>query len=170
MAGYVFETARLRARHIAHHDVDDLVAVYGNRNVMRWVGDGEPLGRAACEEWVDTTQRNYAVRGYGMFALELRETGRVAGFCGLVHPAGQEVAELKYALREELWGRGLATEAARALLAYGRDAFGITRVIATTAPENETSHRVLRKVGMMAGELCREHDGALTLVFEWSAG
>lgn len=170
MGETLFETARLRARHLRHDDIDALLAVYGNRNVVRWVADGEPLDRSACETWVEVTHRNYATRGYGMVALELRDGGRIAGFCGLVHPGGQAEAEIKYALREELWGQGLATEAAAGMLAYGRAALGITRVIATTAPENEASHKVLLKAGMRRGELRPNDDGSFTQVFEWTAG
>jgi len=109
------------------------------------------------------------VRGYGMSALVLRDSGEVIGFCGLVHPGGQEVAELKYALLREHWGLGLATEAARGMLTYGESAFGIRRVIATTAPENEASHRVLGKCGMTHLETVPDADGDLVKTFVWVA-
>ena len=47
---------------------------------------------------------NYAKRGYGMFALEEKATGRVVGYCGIVHPGGQPEPEVKYALRRSHWG------------------------------------------------------------------
>jgi [ribosomal protein S5]-alanine N-acetyltransferase len=166
---FIFETPRLRARHLEPGDVDRMLAVYGDPAVVRWVGDGKPLTRADCETWVEVTHRNYAARGYGMVALVERASGAVVGFCGLVHPGGQEEAEIKYALHRDWWGKGLATEAAVALLAYGASRFGLTHVIATTAPENEASHRVLLKAGMERGELRREDDSSLTQVFVWRA-
>jgi RimJ/RimL family protein N-acetyltransferase len=87
-----------------------------------------------------------------------------------VHPPGRVQPEIKYALRRDCWGRGLATEAAAGLLAYAHAAFGIERVIATTAPENEASHRVLLKAGMQRGELRRNEDGSFTQFFVWTAG
>jgi ribosomal-protein-alanine N-acetyltransferase len=165
----IFETPRLRARHIEPGDVEQMLAVYGDPEVVRWVGDGTPLDRAGCEKWVEVTHRNYATRGYGMIALVERHSGAVVGFCGLVHPGGQAEAEIKYALHRDWWGKGLATEAATALLAYGAARFGLASVIATTAPENEASHRVLLKAGMERGELRREDDGSLTQLFVWRA-
>lgn len=166
----VFETDRLIARRIEPADATAMHAVYGDENAMRWVGDGVPLDLAQCKQWVEVTHRNYAARGYGMFALVSRQSGEVIGFCGLVHPGGQPEAEIKYALRREFWGRGLASEAAAAMLAAGASRFGLRRVIATTAPENTASHRVLLKAGMHLGSLRRDDDGTETQVFEWAAG
>lgn len=168
----IFATPRLRGRRLVPADVDALLEVYGDAEAMRWVGDGQPLDRAACERWIDVTLRNYATRGYGMFALVDRAgegSDAVIGFAGLVHPGGQREAELKYALRRASWGRGLATEAAAALLACGAARFGLERVIATAYPDNLASHRVLEKAGMRRGELRREDDGSDTQLFEWTA-
>jgi RimJ/RimL family protein N-acetyltransferase len=163
----VFKTPRLRVRRLVHGDVDALHRVYGDVDVVRWVGDGVPLDRAGCATWVDVTLHNYASRGYGMFALEQRHSGEVAGFCGLVHPGGQQEAEIKYALGRQWWGMGLATEAAAALLAYGSAEFGLIYVIATTALENTASHRVLLKAGITRGALRHNDDGSATQLFEW---
>ena len=114
---------------------------------MRWVGDGQPITQAACEQWLAVTQANYAKRGYGMFALEDRRTGSVLGFCGIVHPGGQPEPEVKYAFLRAYWGGGLATEALTALVAYGARAHALTQLTATAAPANAASHRVLLGIG-----------------------
>lgn len=167
MSGTLFETTRLTARRLTADDVDALHDVYGDADAMRWVGDGQPLDRAQCAHWVEVTHNNYAARGYGMTALVERSTGTVVGFMGLVHPGGQEAAELKYALRRTYWGRGLATEAAHAMLDYGHRAFGLTCVIATVAPEHKASQQVLLKAGMQAQELRPNDDGTFTQMFAW---
>jgi L-amino acid N-acyltransferase YncA len=66
--------------------------------------------------------------------------------------------------------KGYATEAAAALLTYGASHFGLTEVIATIAPENEASHRVLLKVGMERGALRRNEDASFTQLFAWRPG
>ena len=167
MATLIFETPRLAARHVEWPDVDAMFAVYGDRAVVRWVGDGEPLERAQCEEWVEVTHRNYTKLGYGMYALLDRQTGAIVGFCGLVHPGGQADAEIKYALRREWWAKGVATEAAVALPESGAAHLGLAKVIATTAPANVPSQRVLLKAGMRRDELRRNDDGSFTQVFVW---
>lgn len=168
MSHVIFETARLVARRLEPQDVDALFAVYGDAGGMRWVGDGRPITRAQCVAWLAVTENNYRVRGYGMFALAGRDDGRVVGFCGLVHPGGQIEAEIKYALERRYWGRGLATEAVAAMLAYAAKEVGLARVIATTAPENAASHRVLLKAGMVREALRRNDDGSWSQDFGWT--
>jgi ribosomal-protein-alanine N-acetyltransferase len=166
---WLFETPRLRVRRLGPADADAMHAVYGDAEAMRWVGDGEPLDRAGCNEWVEVTLRNYERRGYGMFAIVDRYSEDVIGFCGLVHPGGQAEAEIKYALRRDAWGRGIATEAVEALLQHGARTHGLRRVIATVAPDNAASQRVLLKAGMAKGALRRNDDGSFTQLFSWEA-
>ena len=163
----LFATPRLFARRIVATDVDAMLAVYGDPESMRWVGNGQPLDRAQCAYWVEVTHRNYAGRGYGMVTLLERDSGAIAGFCGLVHPDGQREAEIKYALLGAFRGKGLATEAAAGLLRYGAAVHGLREIIATVAPDNLASQRVLLKAGMQAGELRRNQDGSFTRLFSW---
>ena len=103
-----------------------------------------------------------------MFALVERQTGQVVGFGGLIHFAGRGEPEIKYALLRAAWGRGLATEAACALLDFARDR-GLPEVIATVDPQHGASQRVLAKAGMERGELRDEEDGTQTQMFYWRA-
>jgi RimJ/RimL family protein N-acetyltransferase len=161
----VIETGRLTIRRIVKGDEGAMFAVYGDAESMRYVGDGQPLSFERCEQWVRVTEKNYAARGYGMFALVERAMGQVVGFAGLVHPGGQDDAELKYALGRPFFGRGYATEAAIALLGYGRSAVTGSRIIATAFPENLASQRVLAKAGFRPGAPRVNDDGSTTLVF-----
>ena len=165
----VFATERLDIRRLTADDVPALHAVYGDADAMRWVGDGQPLALERCRDWVRVTELNYAAHGYGMFTVLERGSDDVVGFCGLVHPGGQPDAEIKYALKRAHWGKGYATEVASAMLRYGRTVHGLARIIATAAPENAASHRVLAKAGMLPAEPRRDEDGAVTLVFTWDS-
>lgn len=169
MTHLIFTTRRLIGRHLQASDVDALVEVYSDADAMRWVGDGEPLTREQCVEWVAVSERNYRARGYGMSALVERESNEIVGFCGLVHPAGQVDAELKYAFKRSHWGWGLATEAAAAMLAYAQESLGLRYAIATTAPENLASQRVLSKAGMQSAPQRIEPDGTVIRCFVWHA-
>ena len=169
MPSIVFQSERLLCRRWIPADFEPLLAVYSDPQAMRWVGDGQPITRSECKEWFIVTESNYAKRGYGMFALVERESGNVVGFAGLVHPGGQVEPEAKYALLRTHWGIGLATEAISHLLAYGSSAHGLQRIIATVAPGNLSSQRVLAKVGMSLAQRRSNEDGSITLVFEWSS-
>jgi RimJ/RimL family protein N-acetyltransferase len=163
----LFETARLACRKWRTTDVDALFEVYGDPVGARWVDDGSPITRAECEAWLEVTARNYSERGYGMFALDDRASAQTIGFCGLVHPGGQAEAEVKYALLRARWGQGLASEAVPAIVAYGAQQHALTQVIATVAPENLASQRVLRKAGFTFVAERRDTAGDLTRWFEW---
>lgn len=163
----VFTTERLIARRWTDAEVESLLAVYGDEDAMRWVGDGTAITREQCEKWMEVTRANYEKRGYGMFALDEKESGEVVGFCGLVHPGGQAEPEVKYALHRSHWGRGLATEAVIGLIEYGLTKHSLTHIIATTAPANSASHRVLLKAGLVHGPLRCNADGSKTQVFIW---
>lgn len=165
----IFETERLIGRHLEPEDLVPMLAVYGDADAMRWVGDGQPLVQDQCARWLEVTENNYRLRGYGMSALIERSSGEVVGFCGLVHPGGQLEAEIKYALKRSRWGLGLATEAARAMLVYGAEVMGLRSIIATIAPENSASHRVLVKAGMVPSSLRTNSDGTQIQVFAWQS-
>jgi RimJ/RimL family protein N-acetyltransferase len=162
-----FETDRLLVRRWTADDLGKLLLVYGDADTMRWVGDGQPMSEAQGLQWLKVTANNYRTRGYGMFAVMLRGSRSVIGFCGLVHPGGQAEAEIKYAFAKEHWGMGFATEVVVALLAFAAGTHRLREVIATVAPENLASQRVLAKAGMLQGTTRTEEDGSLTAVYSW---
>lgn len=166
----LFETARLRVRRITPDDFDVMYATYSDPIAMRWVDDGSPITADDCRRWLDVTRRNDETRGYGMSAVCLAETGEVVGFCGLVHPDGQPEPELKYALRRQFWGRGLATEVAVGMLAWGARRHGMRWIIATVAEPHRVSQRVLEKAGMVRVEVRAEAEGPPTVVYGWRPG
>jgi len=165
----LFETERTRVRRLTPTDAVALLSVYGERELMVWVADGEPLDREACESWLAVTKSNYERRGYGMFLVESRATGELMGFVGIVHPGNQVEAEVKYALLQPQWGQGLATEIVCATVAYGLETLGLAELISTVDEGHLASRRVLEKAGFVEGEPRREDDGSLTLVYRRSA-
>tara|TARA_R110002073_G_scaffold118918_3_gene258968 strand:+ start:65675 stop:66154 length:480 start_codon:yes stop_codon:yes gene_type:complete len=157
-------------RRVGSDDLEAFYKVYSDQDAMRWVGDGQPIRHDQCVVWIAVTQQNYQKRGYGMFAVELKSTGDVIGFCGLVHPDDQEEAEIKYALHRSQWGNGYASEMAGAVLRFGFDMLGLESVIATIAPKNSASIRIVEKLGMSRIEDRQEDDGEVTLVYSTNPG
>lgn len=161
----LFHTPRLTVRHLDERDEGAMLDVYGDAGAMRWVGDGQPLDRETCQRWIAVTLNNYAARGYGMCAVVLRASGHIAGFAGLVHPGQQRLPEIKYALLRAHWGQGLATELVAAMLADSRGRLGLGEIIATVAPANAASQRVLAKAGMHTLPPRLNDDGSTSLMF-----
>jgi RimJ/RimL family protein N-acetyltransferase len=142
-------TARLRLRELEPGDAPRLHGLDSDPEVMRYLSKGAatPLARIEHEllpRWLEYYTR---YEHLGFFAAELAETGEFLGWFHLRPYAGDEtVPELGYRLKRAAWGRGLATEGARALV-EAAFAAGFSRVAATTLAANLASRRVLERSG-----------------------
>lgn len=143
----MLETARLRLRRLRPSDEPDLVALDSDPEVMRYVGS-PPGVRAPGETVARARQRIAADHGpHGWWAIEGREDGRFHGL-GLLLPMPEgEVLEVGYRLARRSWGRGIATEAAAALVGHALGTLGLPRLAAVAYPDNRASRRVLAKLG-----------------------
>jgi ribosomal-protein-alanine N-acetyltransferase len=110
------------------------------------------LPRARTEELVSVIELLFDEHGYGLWALEVRDTGTMIGFTGLVPVLFEApftpAVEVGWRLARGAWGHGYATEAASAALAHGFEEAGLEEVVATTATTNERSMAVMRRLGM----------------------
>jgi RimJ/RimL family protein N-acetyltransferase len=145
-------TARLVLRRWREDDVAPMSAINADPEVMRWIGDGsvrdEQRTRAGIEAW----ERQWDQHGFGLFALELRDTGDLIGFTGLAIPEFlPEVlpaVEIGWRLGRPFWGRGLATEAARAALRFGFIDRDLDQIISIAQVGNDASERIMAKLGL----------------------
>jgi ribosomal-protein-alanine N-acetyltransferase len=141
------ETPRLRLRPFAAGDLDDLCGLFGDPEVMRYVGNGVRT-REETEASLARMAGHWPRLGFGMWALHDKETGRFVGRCGLQPLADTPEVELGYTLHRAFWGRGLAAEASAAALRHGFETVGLPRVVAIALPENAASRRVMEKAGL----------------------
>jgi ribosomal-protein-alanine N-acetyltransferase len=142
------ETARLRLRLFTGDDLDDLACLCGDPQVMRYLGveAGKTLSLAETEAHLRNFIEGWRKRGFGWWAVVGKETGRFLGLCGL--KALDAEVELIYLLHAQYWGRGFASEAARASLRYGFEELHLERIMAVTRRENVASQRVMQSIGM----------------------
>ncbi len=165
----IFETERLRVWQLEVDDVDNLYAITGDAELMRYMGDSQPLSYQLTVKWVDVSINNYATKGYGCSAVIGKRDGAFIGFCGLVRSEMAEPpddAELIYALKKPYWGQGLATEFGKAMIAYGYESCGLKRIIATIDPENSASIHVANKIGFAFSRTEMDSDGLPTHIYE----
>lgn len=145
-------TPRLTLRRWREDDVAPMAAINADPEVMRWVGDGSARDRAATEDGIAAWEREWEQRGLGPFAVEVRETGRLAGMAGLTVPDFLPeilpAVELGWRLGRPYWGRGLATEAARVVLDFALRDRGLARVVGVHAVGDAASEAILRTLGM----------------------
>jgi len=158
-------TERLRVRALREEDLEDLWQLYSDPRVQRFIG-AHTLDEVSAE--LSLQIAHHAAHGWSLWALEERSTGRFLGDCGLqpLELRGPEV-ELSYDLHPDLWGRGIATEAARAVVGLALGELGIDRVVAVVKPTHAASRRVLEKARLThTGE--RKAYGEQLLLYEVS--
>ena len=144
------ETARLRLRPLTLDDVDAYYAgISSDPDVMRYLPGGDKARQRSDSEWVITYFMQHAkLHGFGIWGVEEKSSGRLLGHAGLEYiPNAQEV-EIAYTLAKAAWGRGYATEAARASLQYGFEALNLDAIYGLSFPANVASQHVMQKLGM----------------------
>jgi RimJ/RimL family protein N-acetyltransferase len=140
-------TSRLRLRQLAQTDLDDYAALCGDAEVMRYVGDRVPLSRDDAWRQLALLVGHWTLKGYGMWAVEERSSGRFVGRVGLHFPEGWPEPEVGWALSRAYWGRGYAFEAAVAALRVAFDMLDWPRAISLIAPLNQPSIRLAERLG-----------------------
>jgi len=148
-AARLLDTERLSLREFRAADIEALYRLDSDRRVMRYIGDGSVGTRASVAGTVARAMKYYRLfPGLGVWPAEVRATGAFIGwFCLKYVPKTVEV-EVGYRLLPEAWGRGYATEGARALVRRGFAELGLYRIIGLTHPDNVASQRVLLKTGL----------------------
>ncbi|HXY71215.1 MAG TPA: GNAT family N-acetyltransferase [Actinomycetota bacterium] len=148
------ETERLVLRPFILDDLDALAESLADPEVMRYVGEGEAVGKTRTESEHILTEliAEYDRWGYGLWAVTTdgENDGRPIGWCGLIEweLGGVTEVEVAYLFGRPYWGKGYATEAARAVRDYGVGPVGRTRLVSLVYPDNDASLRVVEKLGM----------------------
>ena len=162
MAGrFVLETERLVLREFDEEDAAAFYILGSDPAIIRYTAD--PGGGLASVEHAAEILRSHPIadyrkHGFGRWACVYKASGGVIGFAGLKYLDDLREVDIGYRLLPAYWGRGLATEACRAVLDYGRTRLGIGRIIGLVDPANVASVRVLEKLGLTpAGQV--EFDG-----------
>jgi RimJ/RimL family protein N-acetyltransferase len=139
------ETERLILRPIETADLDAFVALHADPEVTQFI---RPLDRAGSAKRLRLAEREWRQHGYGLLAVLDRASGEFLGRTGLKHWPQFDETELGWALRRDAWGRGLATEAARACLQWAFAVLPVPYVTAMIEPANARSVRVAERLDM----------------------
>ncbi|MEU1629964.1 GNAT family N-acetyltransferase [Streptomyces sp. NPDC020096] len=140
----MIETERLILRPLTTDDVRTFVELHTDERVNRFVG-AYPHDRA-WERLVEI-ERQWAERGHGLCAVELKDTGEFIGRCGLNYWEQFDEVEAGWTLKADAWGHGYATEAARACIDWGFATLGLDYLTAMIHPGNNASVRVAERLG-----------------------
>lgn len=153
----IVETDRLRLRTLEKEDLDALMTIWGNEEVMKYCGGA---GNREREERALKFYMNLQKeKGYSPYAVTLKENRQLIGVCGFNPPYDHPYMELMYHFSKEYWGKGYATEAAKACIHYAKDFLQAAKIVGFIEIENSASENVLRKLGFLyKGE--KWHEGS----------
>jgi ribosomal-protein-alanine N-acetyltransferase len=153
-------TARLGMRELTAADAAGLVRVNDHPLVARFTGDGPLADEDAALDVIERIIRpQYRDHGVGRWAVVRIADDAFLGWCGLKYHRADNEYDLGYRLLAEHWGQGYATEAAAAVLAYGRARLPGARLVAWADVDNAASLRVLEKIGMIRERVVARGDG-----------
>ena len=152
------ETQRLRLRHFTYDDLQIMFELNSDPEVIKYA-DTPVKNLEETKQRLEQGQlSDYKKYGYGRFAVEMKETGKVIGFCGIKYLPEIDLPELGFRYLTEYWGRGIGTEAAQVCVEFARDDLKIKKLIALIIPENIASIRLAEKLGMKKGPTIHIYD------------
>ncbi len=147
----LLETERLILRRMSMKDLDKMARLNSDPDVMRHIGDGTVWTRAQSEARIRRILKVYEIfPGLGLWIGEEKVSRKFIGAYALIYIPRTTEVEVGYRLQKSAWGRGFATEGARALVRYGMFELGLDRVVGLTHPDNDASKHVLMKAGLQA--------------------
>lgn len=148
MPNPIIETERLDLCEWRSEDWTEFRPIATDSDVVKYITGGAPWPDERIQDFVRRQVEGQLRRGFSMWQLRPKTDGRLIGFCGLQPWRGWEDIEIGWWLAKDCWGQGLATEAARAALAYGFETAKLDRIIAVVHVDNLASQRVAEKLGM----------------------
>ena len=155
-------TGRLEIRRFTEADTEAYVEMMTKPSVTQYLGSGKSCSKEDATK-ILSWYKSVWEEGYGIFAVVEQDSRNLIGYCGISQISDGRI-ELLYAYDPSSWGKGYATEAGEAVLAYGKEHFGVTEIIAMSYPQNIGSIGVIKKLGFKsAGQ--EEHFGKMLDVF-----
>jgi len=146
------ETARLMMRPFETDDIDQLHRIWIDPGVRKFLWDDQIIPRETAVAVVESSIDSFVTHGFGLWTICLKNDPRLIGFGGLRHfiedGSAESEVEILYGVAPEHWGKGIALEAARAVLRYGFEESKLANIYAGADPPNTASFRVIEKLGM----------------------
>ena len=152
----ILETDRLILRQLSTEDAEFILELVNEPSFIQNIGDrGVRTLEDARVYILRVAISSYEKNGFGLYLVELKDSGQSIGMCGLIKRAELENVDIGYAFLPRFWLKGYAVEAAAAVKAYARDVLGLKRLVAITDPANQGSIRVLEKIGLKYEKMVR---------------
>jgi [ribosomal protein S5]-alanine N-acetyltransferase len=147
----VLDTERLSLRRLVPSDDAFILRLLNDPGWIRYIGDRGVRTVEAARAYLEARMLSqYATYGFGLWMVESRAGGEPMGICGLVKRDTLPLPDLGFAFMPAYRGQGFAYESALAVRDYATGVLGISRLLAITSPVNESSARLLERLGFVA--------------------
>lgn len=145
----VLQTTRLQLCHLTPDDAPFILTLLNEPAFLHFIGDRRVRTLADARAYIHNgPMTSYQQHGFGLYLVRRRENQTPIGMCGLLKRPSLPDVDIGYAFLQPYWGQGYATEAAQAVLAYGRFTLQLPRIVAITSAQNQGSINVLQKIGL----------------------
>lgn len=141
-------TARLHLRPLRGEDVDAIYGLWITDGVRKYLWDDDVISKEKAASVVQASISSFETSGLGLWVVCARGEDDLIGFCGFWFFHDPPQLQLLYGIDPARWGKGLATEAAKAMIRYGFEELSFERIEASTDAPNVGSVRVMEKAGM----------------------
>ncbi|HEY2846196.1 MAG TPA: GNAT family N-acetyltransferase [Pyrinomonadaceae bacterium] len=159
-AAIIVETERLVIREIIEDDAAFMLDLLNTPSFIKYIGDRGVRSVDDARTFIETRYRqSYRDHGYGLFAVDLRTDGTPVGMCGFVRRDSLPGPDIGFAFLAEHERKGYGFESAAAVMKYGRDTLGFSELYAITSLDNDTSGRLLTKLGFEFSKLIETPEG-----------
>jgi RimJ/RimL family protein N-acetyltransferase len=167
----ILETDRLILCQFSTDDAAFILELLNEDSFIRFIRDSGVRTLADAREYiVNGPLASYERHGFGLYLTKLKAGEVPIGMCGLLKRDSLDDVDIGFAFLPRYWSQGYATEAASAVLAYGRTVLGLQCIVAITAPDNHGSINVLKKIGFRFDKIINlPDDGGDSMLFTLAA-
>lgn len=168
---HILETPRLILREFTITDADFIIQLLNEPAYIIFIGDRGVRTHEDARTYIkETIITSYEKNGFGLYLVELENDATPVGVCGLINRDGIPDIDIGYAFLSAYRQNGYATEAAQAVMDYGQNIVGLKRIVAITAVDNQSSIKVLEKIGLrFEKHITLPEDDEKIMLFGWDA-
>ena len=151
----IIETERLLLSRLSTDDAAFILKLLNDPDWLKFIGDRGVRNLKDARNYIlNGPVKSYNEHGFGLYLTKLKEGGVSIGICGLLKRDYLEDVDIGFAFLPQFRGKGYALESAAAVIAYGKETFGLHRIVAITQSDNISSIKILKKLGFeLPGQL-----------------
>ena len=157
----IVETERVTLRQLSPDDAPFILELLNEPSFIRYIGDKGVRNLDDARNYLlNGPVASYQFHGFGLYLVELKADRTPIGICGVLKRDTLPDPDVGFAFLPAYWKLGYAFESAAAVISHAREALGMDRILAITSPDNETSERLLEKIGFRFDRLTRLSEGS----------